>query len=158
MLRCRPILLAMLRTGLCAHACSFLGHPKTLRIRVFWSPVGMGAGQTGYHKVSDMTAPRDYTNSELISERPNYFLPYYIDGSWWETTGFLIQYGGVCLDVGILFSSPLVWVLRRVNACPMRLIGLAIPFWPSRGRKVLTLTGLIDYIMVLVCHMVRWGV
>jgi hypothetical protein len=56
----------------------------------------------------------------------------------------------------MLFSSPLVWVLRRVNACPMRLIGLAIPFWPSRGRKVLTLTGLIDYIMVLVCRMVRW--
>jgi hypothetical protein len=36
----------------------FFRHPKTLRIRVFWSPVGMGAGQTGYHKVSDMTAPR----------------------------------------------------------------------------------------------------
>jgi hypothetical protein len=58
MLRCRPILLTVLRTGLCAHACSFLGHPKTLRIRVFWSPVGMEAGQTGYHKVSDMTAPQ----------------------------------------------------------------------------------------------------
>jgi hypothetical protein len=39
----------------------------------------------------------------------------------------------------------------------MRLIGLAIPFWPSGGWKVLTLTGLVNYIMVLVCRMVRWG-
>jgi hypothetical protein len=36
----------------------------------------------------------------------------------------------------MLFSSPLVWVLWRVNTCPMRLIGLAIPFWPSGGQKV----------------------
>jgi hypothetical protein len=57
MLWCRPILLIVLRTGLYAHACSFLGQPKTLRIRVFWSLVGMGDGQNGYHKVSDMTAP-----------------------------------------------------------------------------------------------------
>jgi hypothetical protein len=40
----------------------------------------------------------------------------------------------------------------------MRLIGLAIPFWPSGGRKVLTLTGLVHYIMVLACRMVRWEV
>jgi hypothetical protein len=93
MLRCRPILLIVLRTGLYAHACSFLGHPKTLRIRVFWSPVGMGDVQNGYHKVSDMIAPGDYTNSELISERPSYFLSYYIDGSRWETTDSLVQYG-----------------------------------------------------------------
>jgi hypothetical protein len=93
MLRCQPILLTMLRTGLCAHVCSFLGHLKTLRIRVFWSPVGMGDGQTGYYKVSNMNAPGDYTNSELISERPSYFLSYYIDGSRWEATGSLVQYG-----------------------------------------------------------------
>jgi hypothetical protein len=55
-LRCRPILLIVLRTGLCVRACFFLGHPKTLQIRVFWSPVSMGDGQTGYHKVFDMTA------------------------------------------------------------------------------------------------------
>ena len=158
MLRCRPILLTVLRTGLCAHACSFLGHPKTLRIRVLWSPVGMGDSQTGYYKVSNMTAPGDYANSELISECPSYFLSYYIDGSRCKTTGSLIQYGWVCLAVGILFSSPLVWVLWRVNTCPMRLIGLAIPFWPSGGRKVLTLTGLVGCIMVLVCRMVWWGV
>jgi hypothetical protein len=48
--------------------------------------------------------------------------------------------------------------LQRVNTCRMRLVGLAIPFWPSGGRKVLTLMGLVDYIMVLVCRMVRWGV
>jgi hypothetical protein len=52
----------------------------------------MGDGQIGYHKVSDMTAPWDYTNSELIS-RPSYVLSYYIDGSRWETTGSLVQYG-----------------------------------------------------------------
>jgi hypothetical protein len=57
MLPCRPILLIVLRTGLCVRACFFLGHSKTLRIRVFWSPMGMGDSQTGYHKVSDMTAP-----------------------------------------------------------------------------------------------------
>jgi hypothetical protein len=91
--RCWPVLLIVLRTGLCAHVCSFLGHPKTLRIRVFWSPVGMGDGQIGYHKVSDMTAPGDYANSKLISECPSYFLSYYIDGSWWETTGSSVQYG-----------------------------------------------------------------
>jgi hypothetical protein len=52
-----------------------------------------GDGQTGYHKVSDMTAPGDYTNSELISERPSYFLSYYIDGNRWEITSSLVQYG-----------------------------------------------------------------
>jgi hypothetical protein len=120
--------------------------------------MGMGDGQIGYYKVSDMNAPRDYTNSKLILERPSYFLFYYIDGSRWEITGSLVQYGWFCLDVGMLFSSPLVWVLRRITTCPMRLIGLAIPFWPFGGRKVLTLTGLVDYIMVLVCRIVRWGV
>jgi hypothetical protein len=30
-----------------------------------------------------------------------------------------------------------------------------LAFW---GRKVLTLMGLVDYIMVLVYRMVRWGV
>jgi hypothetical protein len=34
----------------------------------------MGDGQIGYYKVSDMNTPGDYTNSELISERPSYFL------------------------------------------------------------------------------------
>jgi hypothetical protein len=58
MLLCRLILLIVLRTGICVRTCFFLGHPKTLRIRVFWSPVGMGDGQTRYHKVSYMTSPR----------------------------------------------------------------------------------------------------
>jgi hypothetical protein len=40
-----------------------------------------------------MTSPRDYANSELISEYPSYFLSYYIDSSCWETTGSLVQYG-----------------------------------------------------------------
>jgi hypothetical protein len=54
---CRSILLIALKTGLCVRVCSFLGHPKILRIRVSWFPVGMGGGQIGYHKVSDMTTP-----------------------------------------------------------------------------------------------------
>jgi hypothetical protein len=93
MLRFWPILLIMLRTGLFAHACSFLGHPNFLRIRVFWSPLGMRDGQIGYHKVSDMAAPRDHANSELISERPSHLLSYYIDGNQWEITDSLVQYG-----------------------------------------------------------------
>jgi hypothetical protein len=52
---CRPILLIALKTGLCVCACSFLGHPKFLRIRVSWFPVGMGDGQIDCRKVSNMT-------------------------------------------------------------------------------------------------------
>src|SRR5688572_14334060 len=75
MLRCRPILLTVLRTGLCAHTCSLLGHPKTLRIQVFWSLVGMGADQTGYHKVSDMTAPRRLYSLRAYLGTPQLFPP-----------------------------------------------------------------------------------
>jgi hypothetical protein len=58
MLLCRPILLIVLRTGLCVRACFFLGHPKILRIRVSWFPGGMGGDQIDCHKVSDMIAPQ----------------------------------------------------------------------------------------------------
>jgi hypothetical protein len=57
MLMCRPILLIVLETGLCVHACFFLDHPKILQIWVSWFPVGMGGDQIGCHKVSDMIAP-----------------------------------------------------------------------------------------------------
>jgi hypothetical protein len=57
MLLCRPILLIVLKTGICVRACFFLGHPKILRIRVSWFPVGVGGDQIGCHKVSDMIAP-----------------------------------------------------------------------------------------------------
>jgi hypothetical protein len=57
MLLCRPILLIVLRTGLCVRACFFIGHPKILRIRVSWFPVGMCDDQIGCHKVSYMIAP-----------------------------------------------------------------------------------------------------
>jgi hypothetical protein len=57
MLLCRPILLIVLRTVLCVHVCFFLGHPKILRVRVSWFPVGMGGDQIGCHKVFDMIAP-----------------------------------------------------------------------------------------------------
>jgi hypothetical protein len=90
----------------------------------------MGDGQIGYHKISDMTAPRDYTNSELISERPaisSLTISMAACGrppALWSNMGEVVW----TLDVGMLFSSPLVWVLRRVNTFPMRLIGLAISF------------------------------
>jgi hypothetical protein len=58
MLLCRPILLIVLKTGLCVRACFFLGHPKILQIRVFWFPVGMGGDQIGCHKVSDKIVPQ----------------------------------------------------------------------------------------------------
>jgi hypothetical protein len=57
MLLCWPILLIMLRTGLCVRMCFFLGRPKILRIRVSWFPGGMGGDQISCHKVSDMIAP-----------------------------------------------------------------------------------------------------
>jgi hypothetical protein len=83
---------------------------------------------------------RDHADSELISERPGYLFPHYINGSRWDSTGSLVQYGCGCLDISMLSSSPLAWVLWRNNTCSVRLIGLVIPFWPSRrGRKVLTL-------------------
>jgi hypothetical protein len=57
MLLCRPIPLTVLKTGICVRVCFFLGHPKILRIRVSWFPVGMGGDQICCHKVSDMIAP-----------------------------------------------------------------------------------------------------
>jgi hypothetical protein len=58
MLLCQPILLIVLRIGLCVRVCFFLGHPKILRIRVSWFPEGMGGDQIGCHKVFDMIAPQ----------------------------------------------------------------------------------------------------
>jgi hypothetical protein len=86
---CRPILLIALKIGRCVHVCSFLGYPKILRIRVSWFRVGMGVGQIGCYKASDMNVPQYHAYFELNSERPGYFFPYYINSSWWETTGFL---------------------------------------------------------------------
>jgi hypothetical protein len=106
MLLCRPILLIVLKTGLCVRACFFLGHPKILQIRVSWFPVGMGGDQIGYHKVSNMIAPRDQAYSELISEHPSYFFPYYVNGSQCETTGSLVKHRWGWMDIGML-SSPL---------------------------------------------------
>jgi hypothetical protein len=102
MLLCRPILLIVLKTGLCVRACFFLGHPKILRIRVSWFPVGMGGDQIGCHKVSDMIAPMDHAYSELISERPSYFLSHYVNGSRCETTGSLVKHKWGWLDISML--------------------------------------------------------
>jgi hypothetical protein len=65
----------------------------------------MGGDQIGYHKVSDMIAPRDHAYSELISECPDYFLPHYIDGSQCETTGSLVKHRWGWLNISML-SSP----------------------------------------------------
>jgi hypothetical protein len=105
MLMCRPILLIVLRTGLCVRACFFLGHPKILRIRVSWFSMGMDGDKIGCHMVSDMVAPRDHAYSELISERPGYFFPHYIDGSRCETTSSLVKHRWGWLDIS-MFSSP----------------------------------------------------
>jgi hypothetical protein len=105
------------KTGLCVRACFFLGHPKILQIRVSWFPVGMGGDQIGCHKVSDMP-PRDYAYSELISERPGYFLPYYINGSRCKTTGSLVKNRWGWLEISVL-SSP-HWLC---GALPLALYG-----------------------------------
>jgi hypothetical protein len=75
MLLCRPILLIVLRTGLCISACFFLGHPKILRIRVSWFPGGMGGDQIGYHKVSDMIAPQEPCLLRAYLGTPRLFAP-----------------------------------------------------------------------------------
>jgi hypothetical protein len=108
MLLCRSILLIVLRTDLCVRACFFLGHPKILRIQVSWFLGGMGGDQIGCHKVSDMIALRHHAYSELISERPGYFLPHYIDDSWCETTDSLVKYRWGWLDISMLSFPPLV--------------------------------------------------
>jgi hypothetical protein len=72
---CRPILLIVLKTGLCVRACSFLDHPKILRIRVSWFPMGMGGDQIGCHKVSDMIAPQGPCLLLAYLGMPRLFLP-----------------------------------------------------------------------------------
>jgi hypothetical protein len=101
-------------------ACSFLDHPKILRIRVSWFPVGMGGDQISCHKVSDTIAPRDHAYSELISEHPGYFFPHYINGSRCETTGSLVKHRWGWLDVSILPFSH--WFELR-GAFPFALYG-----------------------------------
>jgi hypothetical protein len=120
MLLCRSILLIVLRTDLCVRACFFLGHPKILRIQVSWFSGGMGGNQIGCHKVSDMIAPRYHAYSELISERPGYFLSHYIDGSRCETIGSLVKHRWCWLDISVL-SSP-HW-FELCGALPFALYG-----------------------------------
>jgi hypothetical protein len=59
----------------CVHVCSFLGHPKILRIRVSWSPVGMGGGQISCYKASDMTVPQGPCLLRAYLGMPRLFLP-----------------------------------------------------------------------------------
>jgi hypothetical protein len=120
MLLCRPILLIVLKTGLCVRACFFLGHPKFLQIRVSWFPVGMDGDQIGCHKVSGMIAPRDHAYSKFISERPSYFLPPCINGSRCETTGSLVKHMWGWLNISML-SFPHWFELR--GALPFALYG-----------------------------------
>jgi hypothetical protein len=55
-------------------------------------PVGMGGDQIGCLKVSDILPYKDHAYSKLISERPGYFLPHYINGSRCKTTGSLVKH------------------------------------------------------------------
>jgi hypothetical protein len=105
MLLCRPILLIMLRTGLCVRACFFLGHPKILRIRISWFLGGMGGDQIGCHKISDMIAPQAPCLLRAYLGMPWLFPPHYIDGSRCETTGSLVKHRWGLLDISML-SSP----------------------------------------------------
>jgi hypothetical protein len=75
MLPCRPILLIMLKTGLCVRACFFLGHPKFLQIRVSWFPVGMDGDQISCHKVFDMIASQGPCLLRAYLGMPQLFLP-----------------------------------------------------------------------------------
>jgi hypothetical protein len=75
MLLCRPIPLTVLKIGLCVRACFFLGHPKILRIRVSWFPVGMGGDQISCHKVSDMIAPQRPCLLRAYLRTPRLFPP-----------------------------------------------------------------------------------
>jgi hypothetical protein len=72
---CRPILLIVLKTGLCVRACFFLDHLKILRIWVSWFPVGMGGDQIGCHKVSDTITPQGPCLLRAYLETPRLFLP-----------------------------------------------------------------------------------
>jgi hypothetical protein len=72
---CRPILPIVLQTSLCVHVCFSLGHPKILRIRVSWFRVGMGGGQIGCHKASDMTVPQGPCLLRAYLVTPRLFLP-----------------------------------------------------------------------------------
>jgi hypothetical protein len=71
----------------------------------------------------------------------------------------LAHWSNIGVGVWILCCLPtqLAWVLPRINACPMRLIWLDVPFRPSRGgRKVLAPTCLGYHIMVMRhCTMLR---
>jgi hypothetical protein len=71
----QPILLTVIETSLCARACSYLGHLKTLQIQVSLFPRDTSDNQIGYHKVSDMTTPRGHATFEFISEHPSYNPP-----------------------------------------------------------------------------------
>jgi hypothetical protein len=75
MLLCLLILLIVLETSLCVHVCFSLGHPKILQIRVSWFPVGMGGGQIGCHKVSDMTALQGPCLLRVYLGTPQLLLP-----------------------------------------------------------------------------------
>jgi hypothetical protein len=108
MLPCRPILLIVLKTGLCVRACFFLGHPKNLQIQVSWFPVGMGGDQISCHKVSDMIVPQGPCLLRAYLGTPYLFFPYYINGSRCETTGSLVKHRWGRLDIGMLSSPPLV--------------------------------------------------
>jgi hypothetical protein len=136
MLLCRPILLIVLRTGLCVRACFSLvarkfcefGYPRSLGVRVVI--------KSAVIRFPIWLPPRHHAYSELISEHPDYFLPHYIDGSRCETNGSLVKHRWGWLDISMLSFPPLVWAMWCIAIYPIWLIGLIVSFRPSRqGRK-----------------------
>jgi hypothetical protein len=86
----------------------FLGHPKILRIRVSWFPVGMGGDQIGCHKVSDMIAPMDHAYFELISECPAIFSLTISMAAGARPPALWLNIGGVGWILACCLSPPLV--------------------------------------------------
>jgi hypothetical protein len=134
MLLCRPILLIVLKTGLYVRVCFFLGHPKILQIRVSWFPGGMGGDQIGCHKVSDMIAPPGTMltpslsrNTPAISSLTKSMAAGARPPALWSNVG------GVGWTLACSLPPPVMWCIAT---CPIRFIGLIVPFRPFRwGRK-----------------------
>jgi hypothetical protein len=152
----RLILLIVLKTGLCVRVYSFLDQRK---FREFGYPGSLWVWvmvKSAVVRSPIWLFPRDHAYSELISERPDYFFPYYFNSSQWETTGSLSHHRWGCLDTSLLSSPPLVWVLWCITICPIWFIGLTIPFWPSkRGQKVFAPMGL-EFCINWLMHCIVW--
>jgi hypothetical protein len=128
--------------------CEF-GYPSSLWVRVVI--------KSAVIRFPIWLPPRDHAYSELISERPGYFFPHYINESRCKTTGSLVKHRWGWLDVSMLSFPPLVWAMWCISICPIWLIGFIVSFRPSRrGRKAFLGSG--SWINGLVYYIVWWEV